>query len=200
MSNELSIGHFSGETGTVSGVFIHNGRRYILGSGHVLAPDGAQLGDYVVTPSREDSGIQIPKKVGRLSYFSHLQQGSHYPNIIDIAIAEVVADISFTEIDVDNFRFTNHNEHVYFIGRTSGECHGYVVDSSTNRYMRIGGRYYGFKFQIQTNCQSHGGDSGSLLKNEANEIIGIVNGRSVLGAVAIPFFYIQKAINQELNF
>lgn len=191
----LSIGHFSGTTGTAAGIVKNERGDFILSCAHVFSPKGrASIGDIIVMPSMEDSDFAQGNNVGQLMYFNELSSEGNFRNEVDFALASTQLELDLPEIDFTRISLPFVGDEVFFNGRTTTGSQGEILDTGINWYMELDGRYLGFRNQIQTSCRSSFGDSGALLFSITGEPIAMVIGQSNRGAIATSLFDIYFAL------
>lgn len=163
---------------------------YILSNSHVIALDGlADVGDDVVQPARFDgagSGGTIAKLEEWIS-FDFTKR--YWPNLVDAAIARVVRAGSnvknrIREINVvpaaASVRITE-GMRVRKVGRTSGYSEGYVINANVRlraKHMKSSSTSGLVRYRRQVLCTHFGmgGDSGSIVLNDRNEVVGLYAG------------------------
>jgi hypothetical protein len=181
-------------------------RRFLLSNAHVIAGSGfSRKGSPVFQPAREEDGGLAGDKVATLFRSSKLSfLASRYTNLIDAAIALI------TEKDLDpviphvgpiagvNFRIMRGMKIKKF-GRTTGLTHGEVRDIDYRTFLRYptprGLRKAGFKNLVFCTRYSEPGDSGSVILDSRNNVVGLhICGQSS-GSSFIPI----KAVCDELG-
>jgi len=181
-------------------------RRFLLSNAHVIAGSGfARRGSSVFQPALEQDGGKSKDKVATLFRSSKLSfDASRHTNLIDAAIALI------TENELDpviphvgpiagvNFRITRGMKIKKF-GRTTGLTHGEVRDIDYRTFLRYptprGLRKAGFKNLVFCTKYSEPGDSGSVILDSRNNVVGLhICGQSS-GSSFIPI----KAVCDELG-
>ena len=195
--NEKSIGHISGETGTCAGVFTYKSKKLLLSCAHVLAPQGAKVGDDVLHPGVIDS--LSPRVVGKLKGFTKFKAGSFFPNSMDVAVAHLTGHVPFQEFDLADYTIPIVGQKVSFSGRSTPDSEGHILDTNYRWTMLLNNNVYGFDAQIQTSIPSTQGDSGSLVRDETAKPIGIVIGEGDRGAIVTPLWKIFTNLNKILG-
>jgi len=179
-------------------------RYYILSNNHVLAnSNDASLGDRILQPGPHDGGTQPADVIGRLSRFVPIKfDGSC--NYVDAAIAEV----PFHEIDRDIY--WNGYPASAAMAATAGmllKKTGRTTNFTTGKVTAIGatvninyggGKVAKFCNQIVTTAMSAGGDSGSLVLDEANHPVGLLFAGSSVATILNPIALVQLALKVRI--
>jgi hypothetical protein len=184
-----SIGHFSVTAGTL-GCFVKerkSGATLILSNNHVLANENAaKKGDAILQPGSLDKGKRPKDVVARLRKFVKLTPGA--ANIVDCADATPVAGIAFDSKTLGSFgtlaglgaKLVDNGAVVRKVGRTTGETSGRVtafeLDNVVVAY-DIGNLRFDDQIEIEgagIDAFSDGGDSGSLIVDEALNAIALL--------------------------
>ena len=161
---------------------------YLLSNSHVLANAGlGQLKDPILQPGKEDGGTEAKDSIAKLSEFvpfTFTETG--FPNLVDAAIAKVnrrtsvssaLRVLNLTPVGVG--RTLRRGMHVKKVGRTTDYTTGVITDIHFRlslRYQRPRGTTkarVGFKDQVLCTRYSAGGDSGSIILNNSNRVIGL---------------------------
>jgi hypothetical protein len=163
---------------------------YILSNSHILALDGfADEGDDVVQPASWDvdgtSGAIA--KLHKWEPFDFTEQ--YWPNLIDAAIARVVRagsnvksairDIKVTPAAA-NFQITD-GMRVHKVGRTTGHMDSRVINPNVKlraEHLNANAAPALVRYRRQVLCNpfGEGGDSGSIVLNERDEVVGLYAG------------------------
>lgn len=184
---------------------------YVLSNNHILANSNrAQLGDPIVQPGPIDGGLYPRDVIGYLRRYIPIQFAPAIPldqhnNIADCAIAEVdlkdinrrplwmVAPLSWSRKDrlvVGDLVMKN--------GRTSGFSTGKVLSLSVTIDVGYGNNQTArFKDQILVTNISAGGDSGSIVLNQASSIVGLVFAGSPEVTVCNHFEHVRALLRIE---
>lgn len=176
-----SVGNAT-DTGTL-GAIVKRGKKYfLLSNSHVLAKSGqGKVGDEIIYPGDADNNGKT-QKVGTLSAILPFKIGDDFLNRVDAALAEV------DEAFLDRLDFSIHGAKtplrvaepvrgmkIAMRGRTSGDSEGEVQDvhfSVLLPYPGVG--QVGFIDQVKCSHYSKGGDSGSLIVDQASgKIVGL---------------------------
>jgi hypothetical protein len=192
-----SIGHSNKTTGTIGAVFNANNEKMILSCGHVVAPEGAQIGDTIQQPGFLDSNeLLSTNEVAALSFYSELMPGLGYSNSADVGIARETGFDALTqdENDVRDYTFARKGLQVHFTGRSTEDSLGEVIDVHYRNRFNIRGQFIGFGGQILTTCPSSKGDSGALLRTSSNRPVGLLLGGSIKGSVFSPMNQVLRQI------
>jgi len=163
---------------------------YILSNSHVLALDGlAAIGDDVIQPGPYDvagANGTIAKLAGWVPFDFTTR---YWPNRVDAAIARVVRASSnvtnrVREINVvplaASFQITEGMP-VHKVGRTSGCTQSHVINPNAKlraRHSQTSSAYGLVRYRQQVLCKRIGveGDSGSIVLNERDEVVGLYAG------------------------
>jgi hypothetical protein len=185
------VGHGKVKVGTF-GCLVHkkgdSDTLYMLSNSHVIANSG--LGspkDPILQPGKEDGGTIAKDSIAKLSKFipfTFTETG--FPNLVDAAIAKVNRRTSVkSELRVLNLvpigvgRTLRRGMHVKKVGRTTDYTTGVITDVHFRlslQYQRPGGKSkgrVGFKDQVLCTRYSAPGDSGSIILNSSNRVIGL---------------------------
>jgi hypothetical protein len=183
-----SVAHVRVTAGTIGGFPLHSktGTRVLLSNNHVLANEGrATIGDPVLQPGPFDGGAPGKDQIGRLLDFVPMRTTG---NLVDAAIASIDDGINFDQVSLRDIGTVNGirsnglqpGDRVAKVGRTTGATHGVVtaieidglaIDYDTGRLS--------FDRQIEfegagADPFSEGGDSGSLIVDEAGNAAALL--------------------------
>jgi hypothetical protein len=210
------VGHRDVKVGTFGCLVRRNGDSrtlYILSNAHVLA-NGAlgQSGDVVLQPGRHDGGSLADDSIAVLSDFvpfSFTETG--FPNLVDAAIAKVkrrssvspgLRVLNLTPVGVG--RTLRRGMHVKKVGRTTDYTTGVIQDIHFRlslQYQRPTGASkgrVGFRDQVLCTRYSAGGDSGSIILNSSNRVIGLHFAGSPSGSVFNRISHVFDALDLEV--
>lgn len=163
---------------------------YLLSNSHVIALDGlADVGDDVVQPAAFDADGVSSTIANLQEWVSFDFTPRYWPNLVDAAIARVVRASSnvksrIRDINVvpraASFRITD-GMRVRKIGRTSGLTEGHVINANVKlraRHMKTSSTSGLARYRRQVLCTEFGmgGDSGSIVLNDGNEVVGLYAG------------------------
>ena len=184
-----SVGHFRITAGTL-GCFVHlrgNDAPLILSNNHVLANENrGKIGDVILQPGDYDGGAKDHDVVGHLAAFERLRAGR--PNDIDAATASLAPKISIGPSNVRSLgKLTgvapplgDVGIRVAKVGRTTGLTRGHVTAFELDDVV-ISFDNGNLRFDDQIEIEgvgsrpfSDGGDSGSLIVNQAGEGVGLL--------------------------
>lgn len=192
-----SIGHVDITAGTL-GAFVTKGQTlHILSNSHVLAVSGtAKIGDSIIYPGDADGGAMPDDLVAKLSGFKKFVTGGGFVNRVDCAIAkptaarlpDVVSQIKGFIVPKGTIK-PKRGMTVVKVGRTTGKTKGEIRDVNfrfTLDYDEVG--EVGFIDQVLCTRYTAGGDSGSLVIDEASgKAVGLhfagANGGSVFNPI-----------------
>ncbi|MEI5525343.1 hypothetical protein WB388_32520 [Streptomyces brasiliscabiei] len=197
----VSLGHFSGTTGTLGFAARPNGRNgdpgdvYIVGCNHVLACDNAAgMGDALLQPAAEDGGTPADDILGVLAGWEPLRFGWWFGwrrNQVDVAMvtvdtpAESVCPLAYGVGPIDRVvRPGDLGTNVFKVGRTSAITHGVVTDDEASAKLRHSNRRRALMVdQLIVESLDDGqpfseeGDSGALVLEEGSQRpVGLVCG------------------------
>ena len=182
-----SIGHFKITAGTL-GCFVQDkaGVPLVLSNNHVLANENrARRGDHILQPGAVDGGTNPGDRVGTLLRFVRLKPTA--ANLVDCAVATVDEAIQHRS----NIRGLGKVAGLFAgnlktgltvakLGRTTGLTHGFVtafeLDNVVVSY-DIGNLRFDDQVEIEGAGDapfSDGGDSGSLIVNDACEGVALL--------------------------
>jgi hypothetical protein len=190
-----SVGHFSGDTGTLGAIVKRDSKYFLLSNSHVLAMCGkAKKGDLILYPGYEDGGRKSKDKIARLVDFVKLK--TRGTNTVDTAIAEidpdVVEHVTATIRGIGLVRGTikaKAGMKVTKLGRTSNKTQGKVL-SAKFRVLRMpypGVGNVSFGDQILITRFTAPGDSGSLVVDvKSKKAIGLHFAGAKGGSVSAP--------------
>ena len=164
-----------------------SGRLYILSNSHVIADyGGAKIGARVIQPGYIDEGQDPDDAIAELTDFVPFQfTGTGYPNLVDAAIAKVRRRPSVTDkirvigitpkvISTNVWRGMT----VRKVGRTTDLTCGVVTDIHFHTSMTFkkpggGTGRVGFKKQVLCTRYTADGDSGSIVLDDRNAVVGL---------------------------
>lgn len=164
-----------------------SGRLYILSNSHVLANQGvANVGDEIRQPGPKDGGRPSKDLIATLdNWVPFVFSATGYPNLVDAAIARVRR---MTSVDnkirilgiqpVGVSRTLRRGMRVKKVGRTTDYTIGEIRDINYRLaliYSRPGGGSgrAGLSDQVLCTRYTAGGDSGSVVLNNRNRVVGL---------------------------
>ncbi len=181
---------------------------YLLSNYHVLLYQNGKIGDIIVHPSKSDS-VQVAnsesKEIGNIFWKKDIQNNSF--NLIDAAVAKIKKD---DDVIIDTGRYTRclHIEmlglaepkigmNVKKCGKTTGLTYGEIRSTNCTVNISNDNKLEIYKNQILTTNMSSPGDSGSVLVNQDNMVVGLLFGGdnfslSVANNINIVFELIKK--------
>ncbi|MGE5660913.1 MAG: hypothetical protein ACM3X1_01570 [Ignavibacteriales bacterium] len=181
----VSIGHYKITAGTLGAIVYGNytNMPLILSNNHVLANSTngkdhrAKIGDPILQPGPLDGGTVKNDKLAKLYRFVPLKDNSL--NVVDAAVAKplkpklVVPEI--LEIGkIKGVILPKVGMKVKKSGRTTGLTHAHIRAIHVMITVDYDGRLLKFKDQILTDPFDEPGDSGSLVLNEYNWVVGLL--------------------------
>jgi len=178
----VSIGHYQITAGTLGSTVYKDGQKMILSNNHVLAnKNNAEIGDDIYQPGPFDGGSEADKIGELFDFVSIVFNDPENPNLVDCALCKPTneEDVLDSIIDLDcptGKKEAEINELVTKSGRTTGTTEEPIIAFSGIISVDFGsGQIAYFDDQILTDCQSAGGDSGSLLiDKETKEAVGLL--------------------------
>ena len=208
-----SIGASLYKTGTLTCVVFRRkliGKNYfLLSNNHVFADNNKlPLGSKIIQPSHEDGGKSETDLVANLSEFVPLKFESlvhTYVNYVDAAIAKVTkTNLISNKIALigrlNGVASATLNESVRKVGRTTGLTEGKI--QTLNATIKIHPPSLPellFKNQIIANIHQDFGDSGSILVNKDNKVLGLfMGGASSYSGIFNDFQDVLKYTKTEL--
>lgn len=223
----ISIGHFRGYAGTLSGFVQVSGEARIIGSSHVLSMiNTGEKGEDIIHPGWPDGARVFKNRIGTLedyTYLVHHQQKEDPLNSEDIAVVKPVNPDSIPSRNLvinpkDQKRkiklkgcipsdslFERIGEPVYKDGRTSGFTAGTLEVTNIAQFSveLPNGRVYIFTNVAAVKSGSRRsfsgpGDSGSIVYTGDGQAIGLILGASSTHSIVIPLSTCLKAIDAEL--
>jgi hypothetical protein len=202
-----SVGHFSGDTGTLGAIVTAGQKYFVLSNSHVLAKCGlAKKGDSILYPGYDDGGKGTKDTIAKLSKFIKLK--ARGTNSVDTAIAEIDADqvahILAKITGIGLIRATikaKPGMKVEKVGRTSGKTQGTVI-SAKFRPLRLpydGIGNVSFGDQILVTRFTKPGDSGSLVVDvKTKKAVGLHFASANGGSVSAPIDRVLEEMGVKL--
>ena len=195
------LGHTAVTVGTFGCVVRKKGDAnglYVLSNAHVLANEGLAVpGDGILQPGSLDGGSSDGDSFARLTDFVPFEfTESSFPNLVDAAIAKVrrrtwagpklrILDIAPAGVS----RTVRRGMHIKKVGRTTDYTTGVITDI----HLRLALKYHrpsgsgrarvGFRDQVLCTRYSAGGDSGSVVLNNNDKIVGLHFAGAASGSV-----------------
>ncbi|MGL5244013.1 MAG: hypothetical protein ACRC7R_02380 [Sarcina sp.] len=200
---------YSGTLGCI--VFDEYNIPYILGNNHVLADENKlKIGTAILQPGVQDGGNISENIVAQLSEFIHLNfeennQGDD-GNFADAAIAEIFPEIKYTTFihGIGNITGTIEGKigmKIRKTGITTGITEGIITSTHVITPLKMfNGEYCIFYDQLYASKMSEEGDSGSLVLNYFNKVVGLLVGGGKGGSLISPITPILKYFNVRLRY
>jgi hypothetical protein len=177
----------------------HNGT-YLLSNAHVLALTGVKapaMGDEIVSPSYGNGGRAPNNTVGRLANWTRFAQGAGYPNLADAAIAELIglnAGGNANQLNVDAGINENVVEKmtVRVHGAASGRVRSGQVTALNVCHELTYPQYdapvatFGFRGLVSCSTGAEDGDSGAVVLDEDNRLLGLLFAGSATTSLFTP--------------
>jgi len=197
----VSLAHYKVTAGTLGGIVRRGEDRFVLSNNHVLANENdARPGDSILQPAPADRGG--PKDdIAKLERFIEIQFDppdsasflqrltirlgirpailEGVENFVDAAIArplrdELVDDSILGLGRPSGMGEVGAGESVKKSGRTTGLTQGRVLATEATVQVHYGRLTATFADQVVAGPMSRGGDSGSLVLNRRNEVVGLL--------------------------
>ncbi|MCD3193767.1 hypothetical protein G8S49_03875 [Clostridium botulinum C] len=198
------------DSGGTLGCLVTDGKDlFILSNNHVLASNNAApIGTKIIQPSYDDGGSLKTDVVAILSKFvpkKPMETFRNPTNYADCAIAKIInkslasPKIALVGLPQEPI-IAKLNQSVKKVGAvtelTTGIIIGINVTAKMNSFST--GKTFLFKNQIATSSMSDGGDSGALLLDDNNHVLGLLLGGGKIRTVYNPINYILKELNVRL--
>lgn len=181
----VSIGHFNITAGTFGCLVQKDGDLFILSNNHVLAnSNDAELEDAILQPGPADGGIEAEDTIATLSEFVPItfeSDDADIPdNLVDAAISKPV---NMDDVENEIFQIgaitgvkeAEFDMEVQKSGRTTGLTTGVIEQIDVTSRVNYGpGRVAVFNDQVMAGSMSQGGDSGSAVLDNDNNIVGLL--------------------------
>jgi len=196
----VSIGHIRITAGTLGGVVRVGGRRVVLSNNHVLAnSNAARIGDPILQPGPADSGTR-DDAIATLERFVEIRfedtrtggwmrrlavrlgirpAQALQRNFVDAAIAKPLQDELVSDAILDLPRTQGIADaavgtRVRKSGRTTGVTEGKILATDATVEVDYDRDIATFTDQLVAGPMSQGGDSGSLLLDDARKAVGLL--------------------------
>jgi hypothetical protein len=186
---------------------------YVLSNAHVLANEGLAVpGDGIVQPGSLDGGSSDGDSFARLTDFVPFEfTDTSFPNLVDAAIAKVrrrswagpklrILDITPAGVS----KTVRRGMHIKKVGRTTDYTTGVIADV----HLRLALRYHrpsgsgrarvGFRDQVLCTRYSAGGDSGSVILNNNDMIVGLHFAGAASGSVFNRITHVLELLDIEV--
>lgn len=212
----FSVGHYRITAGTI-GTCVYDlrpfpgisQRYYILSNNHVLAnSNNARIGDPILQPGPYDGGTVRHDKIARLSRFVPIRFKTPsliQKNYVDAAIAEgEFHDLNREIYWVGYVKQVNSRPGIGDIvektGRTTNFTTGRILSANATVDVNYGGgRVARFVRQIITTCMSAPGDSGSLVCDIKEGVVGLLFAGSSRVTVINSILPVQSLLGIRLH-
>ena len=181
---------------------------HLLSNSHVLAVSGtAAKGDAIVYPGKADAGKMPKDQVAKLTGFKKFVTGGEFVNRVDCAIAQPLsarlADLTSKIKGLSIPKGTiapRRGMKVTKVGRTTNKTKGEIRDVHFRfvlHYPEVGD--VGYRDQVLCTRYTAGGDSGSLVLDEATgRAVGLHFAGANGGSVFSPIDEVLKALGVTL--
>lgn len=186
---------------------------YILSNCHVLTDvSSIQVDDLVIQPARTDGGDGSTDALADVAEFVSFEfDDLGFPNLVDAAIARVrrrdwvVREIRELGVPPTGIgRVLRRGMNVKKVGRTTGYTTGIIQDihlRTALSYTSPNGAKtprVGFRDQVLCTRYSDGGDSGSIVLNSGNRVIGLHFAGSSSSSVFSRIHNVMRLLKIEL--
>ena len=197
-----SVGHFAITAGTLGAIVTRGGKKYLLSNSHVLADSGqGKPGDAIYYPGKFDGGGK-PDTIAKLAFFEPFTVSTSFVNEIDAALAEVLVDrlqqVNYAIYGAKTPIKTldpQRDMKIVVMGRTSGKKKSIVRDVDFRILTDYDVGTVGFKGQVLADVYSAGGDSGSIIIDDASgAIVGLHFAGSPKGSIFTPIRKVMAAL------
>lgn len=183
----VSIGHVNITAGTLGCLVQKEGEVFILSNNHVLANSNeASLEDSILQPGPIDGGMKSEDEIAKLSefvpiVFENVGEDFDVPeNLVDAAIAKPnnVDDVKNEIFEIGAIAGVNEacfNMEVKKSGRTTGLTSGVIEQIDVTSRVNYGtNKIATFTDQVMAGSISQGGDSGSAVLDNDNNVVGLL--------------------------
>jgi hypothetical protein len=186
---------------------------YVLSNAHVLANEGVALpGDGILQPGALDGGSSEGDSIARLSEVVPFEfTEASFPNLVDAAIARVrrrtwvgpklrILDI----VPAGVSRTVRRGMHIKKVGRTTDFTTGVIADVHLRlalKYQRPTGSgrgRVGFRDQVLCTRYSAAGDSGSVILNNNDKVVGLHFAGATSGSVFNRITHVLQLLDIEV--
>lgn len=211
-----SVGHRRVTAGTLGSWFQLGNRVVMLSNNHVLADTNkGQLGDPIYQPSVMDGGAYEAHIVATLCDFHYIRFPSapwmsllraylrkflpgirSETNLVDAALAEAShPELAVLEINGPirprGFGDPTLGMAVQKVGRTTGHTTGNIEQIRVTVRVDYDGQLATFEDQVMTHSMSGGGDSGSIVLDFDNTIVGLLFSGSPFVTLITPIRHVR---------
>lgn len=210
------VGHTAVTVGTFGCLVRRKGDAdglYMLSNAHVLANDGIAVpGDGIVQPGPNDGGSADGDSIARLTDFVPFEfTETSFPNLVDAAIAKVrrrtwvgskLRIINLSPAGVSST--VRRGMHIKKVGRTTDYTTGVITDV----HLRLALKYHrpsgsgrarvGFRDQVLCTRYSAAGDSGSVILNRNDKIVGLHFAGSESGSIFNRITHVIELLDIEV--
>lgn len=184
----VSIGHYNISAGTLGCVVQKNEELYILSNNHVLANSNeASLEDAILQPGPYDGGLKSEDEIAILSEYVPItyhngesDDSEDTQNLVDCAIAkphnaEDIENKIFQIGSIAGVKEAEFDMEVKKSGRTTGLTTGVIEQVDVTSRVNFGSnRIAVFRDQVMAGSMSQGGDSGSAVLDNDNNLVGLL--------------------------
>lgn len=200
-----SVGHYKITAGTF-GCLVKERKSdqvFILSNNHVLANSNkAKRGDAILQPGPHDGGKNPQDRIASLEKWEEIKFDGQ-TNLIDAALAkpEKVNLVKSEIILIGKIKGQEKARvgmKVQKTGRTTGYTIGVIRDINATIKVDYDGQVALFQNQIMTSAMSSGGDSGSLVLERKNKVIGLLFAGSEVVTLLNPIITVLETFKISL--
>ena len=184
---------------------------FILTNNHVLIRnDIKKITPQVLQPAFGDGGVYPKDFIATLSRYVPLKFKTALKtpiNYMDCAIAKLENSSLKSNIIAKLGKVKGKSnpvleESIKMVGSTTGLTLGHVLTTGVSvsvKYSSAGGRVAFFKDQVNIGMKTHGGDSGSVVLNSKNEVVGLYfSGNDQDNGLMTPIKPVLESLNVDI--
>jgi hypothetical protein len=186
---------------------------YVLSNSHVLAHEGIALpGDGILQPGPLDGGSSDDDSIARLTDFVPFEfTETSFPNLVDAAIAKIRRRTwAHPRLRIMNIapagvsKTVRRGMQIKKVGRTTDFTTGVIADVHLRlalNYQRPSGSgrsRVGFRDQVLCSRYSAAGDSGSVILNKNNKIVGLHFAGATSGSIFNRITHVLELLDIEV--
>jgi len=174
----FSCSHAWTTAGTIGGIFLKNGNPVILSNNHVIAASNkGKIGNAIINPGKYDGGnVWNPNhRIARLKAFKRMAMGGNYEDSAIGALHRRYREEIYGIGRIMGVGTPTMQMAVQKSGRTTGHTTGKIIGLHARvRVSYGGGVVRTFKDCVISTAMARGGDSGSLLIDMDNNVVGLL--------------------------
>lgn len=217
LAGGISIGFCERTTGTLSAVVrdLTDGEYVLLSNWHVFGYPTAKIGEPIIQPGVIDGGSLKYHVVGKLKRYVKIGKTLvqkilkiNENNTVDAAIAtcesrkiipfEVYLDDGST-VKISGESEPKIGDEVWKSGRTTGITYGKILATNAQITVDYGYNLHLMKEQIITTFMGEHGDSGSLLLDKNNRVLGLLFAGSSTITVHNKWFNVKSLLKVDVK-